>query len=191
MGQFEASSATKLFERVPGQAYLEEWTKILAHVPENAEEIKEASYVIFRLSKDWFALSTLAFSNIGSERTINLLPYHEDPAILGIVNLQGQLRLCFSMHILLGVEAEEKKTKEESTHYKRLLAISNESDLWTFPADEVLSVVSLDVSKTANVPVNLLNAKENYLKSVFTFNEKKIYIIDEEMLFMSLRRRLT
>lgn len=174
----------KLLDRVPEPAYLEEWTKLLAQSPKKIEETKESSFVVFRLSKEWFALPPVAFSEIVTQSKINAIPIHNDPSILGIVNLRGQLRFCFSMHVLLGIEkTTNKDQQEEQSYYSRLLAVSNGGDIWTFPVDEVEGVLQFDFSNISNVPVNLLHSKENYLKGVVNWNEKKIYIIDENILF--------
>ena len=113
---------------------------------------------------------------------------------MGVVNIQGQLRLCFSLHTLLGLEREAKEEKLATvfgSHYPRLLAITEGNELFTFPAEEVEGVYQFDLSKMTNVPVNILNSRENYTKGVIKWNEKNIYIINEDMLFLSLRGRMS
>ena len=188
----EIISANKLFDRPPDISYLEEWTQLLAHPAEKTEENKETSIVVFRLSNEWFSLSTLIFSEISVQHVINPIPCQKNSLLLGIVNLKGQLRICFSMQELLGIKKETKTFRKKilSSHYPRLGAISDGSSLWTFPIEEVDGIYQFDLSTMSNVPVNVLNSKENYLKGAITLNEKKIYIISEELLFQSLRSKI-
>jgi chemotaxis-related protein WspD len=194
MGNFHVTSSTKLFERLAQKQYLEEWTKLLALPQENLEETNESSLVVFRVAKEWFGLSALVFAEIGAQRTINLITYPNDPFILGVVNVQGQLRLCFSLQVLFSLENQAKEDRSEKqatgSHYPRLLILTQGNDLFTFPVEEVESVYQFDLSKMSNVPINIFKTRENYLKGVIRKNEKNIYVINEEMLFLSLRRRM-
>jgi len=184
-------SMNKLFDRAPDPSYLEEWSKLLAESSEQFEEVKEFPVVAFRLYNEWFGLSALIFSEIASQRTINEIPYHNNPILLGIVNLRGQLRLCFSMHLLLGMTNDlELASNGSKTQYPRLLAITEQNEVWTFPVEEVEGILQIDLTKMSNIPVNVLNSKENFLKGVVNWDDKKIYVINEELLFMTLRRKL-
>lgn len=185
MENFGNNSANKLFERMPELTYLEEWASLLAQVPEKDAEIKETSLVIFRLSDEWFALPTLIFSEIGAQYTINSMPYYHDPAILGVINLKGQLRVCFSLHVLLDLK------KSPLVNFPRFLAISDKNEIWTTPVDEVKGIYQYDLSLLSNVPVDFANMRENFLKGVINWNEKNIYLINDEILFSSLRRRIS
>lgn len=192
MEKFGIISADKLFDRAPDESYLEEWSALLARPAEREEEAKEISLVVFRLSKDWFALPALLFYEISMLRTINSIDFH-DPIVLGVINLRGQLRFCFSLHALLEIEKGPDTKFEALTaklHYPRLLAIKDEKEIWTFPVEEVDGVYPLDLSKMSNVPVNVLDLPENYIKGVIKREEKKIYIINEEILFKGFRRRI-
>lgn len=194
MENFEVKSAHKLFERPPQKDYLEEWSKLLAQPTEQQLETNDTSLVIFRLENEWFGLSALVFSEIGVQRTINLIPYQNDSIVLGVVNVNGQLRLCFSLHDLLGIKKVNREKSEKmkfGAHYPRMLTITEGIELFTFPVEEVESVYQFDLSKMTNVPVNVLNSKENYLKGLISWNDKNIFIINEELLFLSLHRRLS
>ena len=183
-------SALKLFDRPYNIKYLEEWEAIISEVPEAAQDYKEIPVVVFRLGDQWFGLAVNAFLEIATLRKINTIPHKTDPVILGIVNLRGQLRICFSLHKLLDVE-ESVSLAEDRVYYSRLVAISCEEGTWTFVVNEVDSIYTVDFLHLSNIPVNISLARENYLKGVAEINDRKVYIIDEEMLFNSLKRRLS
>lgn len=184
-------SASRLFNRTPEKAYLREWAEVLAQPAENLQDSKETSVVIFRLADQWFSLPTLLFSEIASERTINKIPHQNHSILLGVVNLRGQLRLCFSMHRLL--EVEQRVDPIHNTlkkGYPRLLAITDGEEIWTFPVEEVDRVGEIDNSKISNVPVNVSNSQENCLKGILHLNRKKIHVIDQELFLVNLKRNL-
>lgn len=183
-------SINKLFDRPLDAIYLQEWAKLLAQPPEPLQYVKETALVFFRLSEEWFALPALVFSEIASDRVINQLPYRLNSITLGVVNLRGQIRTCFSLHALLNIKPQEITSKNSSKKYPRLVAIKDDKDIWTFPVDEVEGVYLCDLSMMTNVPVNILNSKENYLKGIIKEHDKKIYVIEEEILFLGLRRKL-
>lgn len=190
------TTANKLFDRFPDPLYLEECTRQLAQPQEVvSEEVKESSFVVFRLSNEWFGLSALVFSEIATMRAVNILPHKMDPILLGVVNLRGQLCISFSLHVLLGLDEKEQETKSvekrSKIHYSRLIAISYEKQIFTFPVDDVDSVFQFDLSKMMNVPVNISHSKENFLKGVVILQDKRINIINEEILFSTLLRRLS
>ena len=74
-------------------------------------------------------------------------------------------------------------------HYARMITLSKESEVWTFPVDEVDSVYQFESSKMSNVPANILYSKENFLKGVINLGDRKVNILDEEILFAVLSRR--
>lgn len=186
-------SIDKIFDRAPNEAYLEEWTKIVAASPEKKkEETRETSFVLFRLDKEWFALSTLIFYEIGEERPINPLPQEKESDWLGLANQHGQLRLCFSMHHLLGLKERPFRQQKKMMMYRypRLLAITDNHGIWAFPVDEVDGVYLFDLFQLTPIPLTIFNSKLNCLKGLLRWNEKKIYVIDELMIFKNLHESL-
>lgn len=185
-------SANKLFDRTPEVSYLEEWKALLALPSEREVEAKETSHVVFCLRNEWFAMQTLAFFEISELHAINPIPYHHDETLIGVVNLRGQLRLCFSLHVLLGLENNpvDQPEKMLKMRYPRLMAVTDDQEIWVFPVESVEGIYQFDLSKMENVPINMLSLKENYLQGIIKFNEKRIYILDDTALFANLRRRL-
>ncbi len=185
-------SVSKLFDRPPETSYLEEWVKLLSQSLQEMEVYNETSFVVFRLANELFAISALVFVEITPERAYSTIPCSYDPIMLGVVNMRGQLRLCFSLQALLGFEKEaaydfESKTASSPNHF--MLAITDKNNTWAFSVDDVVGVSSFDLKHMSNVPVNLLNSQDNYLKGMFKLNEKNVFVLDEDLLFQDLRRR--
>ncbi|QLH34759.1 MAG: hypothetical protein HWD61_00335 [Parachlamydiaceae bacterium] len=46
-------------------------------------------------------------------------------------------------------------------------------------------IYQYDLSLLSNVPVDFANMRENFLKGVINWNEKNIYLINDEILFLA------
>ena len=72
--------------------------------------------------------------------------------------------------------------------YQRLILISDEKESWALIVSEVYGVYQLAKVSISKVPVNVQKAQIAYTKGVFEWQEKYVGILDEKLLFSSLRR---
>ena len=63
------------------------------------------SVLIFRLGEEWLAFRTQAIAEVTTPRPVHRVPHRSNQVFVGLVNLQGQVQLCVSLHGLLGVSA--------------------------------------------------------------------------------------
>ncbi len=184
-------SANKLLDRKPDPAYIAEWTELLQREMAAEREGDEQSVVVFRLDGEWLALKTALFAEIAHVRPIHRIPHRSGPLLLGMINLRGQLRLCVSLHHLLQLEEGVKEQKEGGhRQYARMVAIRKGDEQWIFPVDEVYGNFRTRVAKLENVPVTVAKSTANYLRGVMAWEGKSVGLLDEELLFQSLRRSL-
>ena len=61
------------------------------------EEQDTHSVVVFRLASEWFALPTLVLDEVSEQRMIHSLPHRRNAAVLGLVNVRGELLICASL----------------------------------------------------------------------------------------------
>lgn len=183
----EVISAKTLLDRKPDESYIAEWTALLQQQAALEGEADEQSVVIFRLAGEWLALSTAVFAEIAHTRVLHRIPHRSGFLLLGLLNMRGQLRLCVSLHKLLELE-EILQTKGQRRQYSRLIAIRKGEERWTFPVDEVFGVMRFKKGVIQNVPVTVAKSTANYLRGVMVLEGKSIGILDEELLFQSLRR---
>lgn len=189
--QEKVISANRLLDREPDEAYLSEWTSLLQR--EAAAEIEKnaQSVVIFRLTGEWLAIATDIFAEIAHTRIVHRVPHRSGPLLLGVVNLRGHLRLLISLHKLLDLEEETHVEKVERKQYARLVAIRKGADFWTFPVDEVYGNYVFAKADLQNVPVTITKSTANFLRGVVAWEGRSVGVIDEELLFQSLKRSLT
>ena len=66
---------------------------------------KRSACLIFRLGPEWLAFRTQTIAEVTTPRPVHRVPHRTNEVFLGLVNLQGQVQLCVSLHGLLGVAA--------------------------------------------------------------------------------------
>lgn len=185
----EPPCALHLLDRKADSRYLAEWTQLLQKERVSAEELHENSVVIFRLHKEWLALSTLIFSEVAETRPIHRIPHRSGKILLGVVNLRGQLHLCVALDKLLEIEPPDSSTNGSSSKaYRRMLEIKKNEERWIFPVDEVYGILRIDSKAMQNVPVTVAKSTANFLKGVFYWKNKSVGYLDEELLLSSLKR---
>jgi|694.fasta_scaffold27212_4 chemotaxis-related protein WspD len=178
----ELDYATRLLDRPADDAYLADWTDLLRKEREEKKEKAEISIVIFCLFNEWLALPTLIFVEISPIRKILRIPHVKNQSFLGLVNLQGQLKLALALHHILGIE------KTDQYAYSHLLAIRQKNTQWIFPVSGVDGIYKISMDQLQNPPVTVAKSSTNYLKGLFSWKEKVVGLIDEQSLFSSLQR---
>ena len=143
-----AAAARTFFDRPAPEGYLADWSLWLArsvgrnagekqgdegeNEPQSHEE--KVSVLIFRLGTEWLAFHTRTVAEVTTPRPVHRVPHRTNEVFLGLVNLQGQVQLCVSLHGLLGVTVVSTPARLVVLHDR------NRAESWVFAADEVLGV---------------------------------------------------
>jgi chemotaxis-related protein WspD len=183
-------SGHALLDRKPPAGYLEKWAEALS--AEKDTGIKDAVPVlVFRLGQEWMALGTDIFREVAEMGNIHKIPHCNDAVLMGLVNIRGELQLCFSLHVLLGIEtAEDSPPPSGKKISKRMLVAERDKSCWIFPVDEIYGIHRYDQNDLRNVPATISKAAATYTKGVFRLEEKNIGHLDDALLFGALNRRL-
>lgn len=178
-----------LFERPPSADYLEEWTNVLRKQEVIDYEPGALSVVVFRIGQEWLALKTIIFKEIIHRRVIHRIPHRSGKILKGLVNLDGELQLCIALNELFEIGMDPFSLSPKFSYQKnRMIAIKKDQDLWVFAVDEIEGIHAWEESRIENIPVNVAKSTINYLKGIMNTDQKSIALIDEELLFYSLRR---
>ncbi len=178
----------ELLQRAPPQDYIEEWTDVLMKkivTPKKSGD--NISILVFRLGIEWFALKTAVFQEIMHVRTIHSMPHYNSSILRGIVNLNGELQLCVALERLLEINTSvpiSPKVIDDS----RMMAIGKPGELWVIVVNEIDGIYNCDLSMMDNVPVTLAKSPVNYLKGLFLLKRRNVGLLDEELLFHSIKR---
>jgi chemotaxis-related protein WspD len=189
-----ATAARTFFDRRAPEGYLADWSRWLADPSGGAcgdeTEIEDdhallhgeaVSVLIFRLGEEWLAFRIQAIAEVTLPRPVHRVPHRSNSVLTGLVNLQGQVQLCISLHGLLGVTAPAKSS--------RLIVLRDpdRTETWAFAADEVLGVNRVSRSQWRSVPSTLINPAVGFSQAVLSWNGRSVGLLDEQRVFTALR----
>ena len=186
-----AAGGRSLLEREPPADYLREWTQTLAEEKDEDEAEDALSVLIFRLGREWLALPTHVCQEVAEMRPIHILPHRSGPVLLGLVNIRGQIRLCVSLRELLGLEPADDSGR--TTHHKNprcLVVIARGRDHWVLLVDEIYGVQRFHHSAVRDAPVTVAKATPGLTQGVIAWQEKGVGYLDDELLFLALRKEI-
>lgn len=171
----------EVFEKRIPEGYIEQWTRVLSGDVEPVSKTSQ-SIISFRLHKEWFSLSTRNFIEVSQIKSIHKIPHQTNGLILGVVNVGGAVRLCFSLSNLLGVSNDEFEQVIPRGVYKRYLVVQISDTDYVFPVDEVGGVYRYDPEDLKQVPVTIEAEKADLLLGVLDIEGNKVACIDTEKL---------
>ena len=183
-----AKSGLSLLHREPPEGYLTENAEALSIVKD--EDTAETSgAVVFRISKEWLALSSRVFVSVLELRKIRSVPHRSGKYFKGLSSLQGEIVPVVSVRELLGLEKEYLTEEEKGFRvYSRFICLDRGVGRWIFEADEVLGVHHYLTDALLDAPATVSKAPAAYTKGLFDLDEKRVSLLDEELLFEAFNR---
>lgn len=176
-------------EQTASDEYRRQWAEIIAR-PKESEPTDTISLAIFRLGNHVLALRTAVFKRILEPRPIHPIPHRNTNIVLGLVALQGELQLAFSLTQLLRLKTEPLTSGGRKRTLPRMALIEKQGERWVFPVDEMLGLHQLTSDAAMAVPSDENDPSTTYLTSMFELDERVVHRIDDELLFAGLKRSL-
>jgi chemotaxis-related protein WspD len=128
------SAAQRLLHRSPPEAYVAELTALLAK-PLPASRAADRSLVLFSIGDERLALPTRDVAEVAvAPQAPRRVPHRSSAAFAGLLNLHGQLELCFWLEPLLGAP----RATERARWYALVIAFAGQR--WVVLADHVEGV---------------------------------------------------
>ncbi len=184
-----APRALELFDREPPAGYVDYWTNLLAQVPET-EDKDLIPVVIFRLGTEWLALPVKVIHEFTEPVAIHRIPHRSSGVLLGIASVRGTLRLAVSLHSLLEIEPENRSAAAGKKTHARMTVLRKGDEAYVTPMDEVLCIHPLSKEQISPPPVTVAKAEFTHTKGVFSYEERSVALLDEELIFYHIGRRL-
>jgi chemotaxis-related protein WspD len=179
-----AAAGRTLMERTAPGGYLSEQTANVASAAKPAQRA-DRSLLIMRLADEWLGLDTSAVTEVVTDRTIHRIPHRTGGAVLGLVNVHGQLQLAASLHKVVGLA--ESTTRSPT---RRLVVTKREQENWVFPVDEVFNAVGFSRDDIQAAPMTVTAALGTHTRGVVDWRDKKVGYLSIESLYAALRRTL-
>ncbi|MCI0507919.1 MAG: chemotaxis protein CheW [Gammaproteobacteria bacterium] len=166
-----------LEKRIP-DGYIEQWTRVISANPEPVSKTSR-SIIYFRIGEEWFSLSTRNFIEVSQLKSVHNIPHRSRNLIIGVINIGGSVRLCFSLGFLLGVtQTDEHKRVGPRGIYKRYLVVQIDKKDYVFPVDEVGGVHRYDPEDLIQVPATVEAEKAQLLLGILDIDGKNVACID-------------
>lgn len=149
-----------------------------------AGESDTESAVIFRVGSEWFALSALLLDEIMGMRAIHSLPHRRNPALLGLVNVRGELLVCISIARLLGGEGGPLPQG-------RLVVVRHAGGRMAFPVDEVQHTHRYHPDELMPAPATIAKSASAFTMGLLSWKDRMVGCLDERLVLEALDRSLT
>jgi chemotaxis-related protein WspD len=189
--EISVSPVDLLLHRTSPPDYVQAWETSLGREKDTHERSPHHAIVIFVLGGEHLALSSLVVGQITMMRRVHRVPHTKSPVIRGVVNINGRLRIFISLGALLEIGGKSRSSGPHEAFIDfPMIMIEQNSEVWTFAVDKILGVFHCDLNDLKNVPVTVAKSAANYVKGVLNWRDKQVALLDEELLFFSLRRNL-
>jgi chemotaxis-related protein WspD len=186
-----AAAARKIFEgRSLPPDYLEEWCHHFAQPPPARQMPGHASVLVFRVGSEALSLPIGVIDEICQPVMIHRLPHCAQAILRGIVNIHGQLRLCFSLAELLGIDDSQFEWKEKHRVFPRMMLVRHNESHFALLVDEVVGSLRYGLEEVLPVPSSISRALTKFMRGIVREEEKTIGLLDEERVFQALEKSL-
>jgi chemotaxis-related protein WspD len=189
-----ANIGRQLLERPIPENYHHEWSELFSGERGESDTLTSTetlTVVIFRLQREWLALSTGVFQETISPSSIHTLPHRSNQILRGLVNIRGELQLCVSLTDLLNLEtADTPVTALSPVVYPRMVVVEKADSVWVFPVDELYGVQRFYADELRDTPNSMTATNHSFTKGFFSWRGKSLGYLDEELLFTTLDQKV-
>jgi len=174
----------QLLDREPPDGYGEGWLEAL----EALRVTPGTTVLVFRVAGDeLLALPATVLHEVLEWRVIRPIPHQRDGPLLGLVNLGGDLQLCVSIEVLLGLP---KPDSAVCPPRGRLLAVGANSIEWAILVQDALTLHEVPDDDLGPPPATVTASASPYVRGLFTWRGRHVGLLDEELVLATLRRRI-
>jgi chemotaxis-related protein WspD len=186
-----AAAAAALLDRKGPSDYLAECSRHVAQaIPVRQADADSA--VVFRIGAEWLALPTPVLREVVALRAIHALPNRRDGVVQGVANVRGELLVCVSIAAVLGLaHATGAGLGRQGAALRRLVVLGLDGRGLGFVVDDIHGIHRFDPCTLTPVPATVAQAAASYSRAVLPWRDHAIGLLDEQLLFHTLRRSLS
>ncbi len=150
------------------------------------EQRRTRSAMLVRVGSEWFALPMLALDQVIEWRAIHSLPHRRNAALLGLVNVRGQLLICVSLARLLGVTEDAAA----ETSGQRMVVMRGAGGRVVLPVDEVQHNCRFHESELLATPATTRRALASFTVGLIKADKGLAVLLDGDRLADAVEQSL-
>jgi chemotaxis-related protein WspD len=175
----------ELLERSAPADYLDWWTELLAAKNKDTGPAATTPYLVFRVGQSWLALRAVVLREIMQPGVIRSVPHRRSDVLLGLTVVRGEIYPCASLHALIG-----DATLDGSAPTVRFLVARHQGGDWVLPVDEVSGIHDVPEEAVESLPATLAHTGGVYTMGIAQCGDHPVGLVDEDMLFSALERKI-
>ena len=134
---------------------------------------------MFRVNDEWFALPSRCLHEIAEKRSIHRIPRNKNTDIRGVVNISGEVRICYSLKSILGVKDSSKAgSKSNDITAGRFIVTILNDEYYVFDVEQVNGLSLYSENEVLPVPATLQYSGGNMISAVINQNKNNIAVLD-------------
>jgi chemotaxis-related protein WspD len=182
------TSTGRLLDREVTEECLRESTAFVA-ARKGLIERGTKSVVLFRIGQEWLALPTGVVQEVSGPCTVRTMPDRRDGILSGVINVRGELLLCVSLSVLLGLDQVGGASATAASD--RLLICKYSEGRLAFPVSEVYGLHRYHPRDLRDAPATLTRASGGaYTLGLMPWGERIVGCLDDELMFYALNKAL-
>ncbi|MGV6825843.1 MAG: chemotaxis protein CheW [bacterium] len=132
---------------------------------------------VIKLGNTLVAFEPGTIQQVSGFSRIHTIPNRSNPILRGLVNIDGELRICVSLGRLMAIPHQATSADENirKAIHERLVTIKTLSGYWVIPVSEVIGHQLLNPGEPTQ-PVDTLAATK-YTKSVMLFDDQPVLLL--------------
>jgi chemotaxis-related protein WspD len=150
------------------------------------QRVAGKSAIVFRVAGEWLALPAGVFQEITPIKPVHSLPHRRDALVSGLVNVRGELLICVSLPMVLGLAAPVETALSTARH----AVVGRGADRYVFAAEEVAGVHRYEDAALRPVPATLAHAQAVHTRGLLQWKERPVGLLDDALLQHSVNRGL-
>jgi chemotaxis-related protein WspD len=180
-------AARRLLDRPLPRGYREDWAATFAVPPPTAASRDLRTAIVFRVAAEWFGWPSAFLHEVITRRPAHSIPHRHSQAVLGLINVRGELLILVSLPRLLGVSEETVSTAGRVV-FPRLLVVGAADRRIAFAVDEVHGLVQFGAQDLTDVPATLAGTQKSQSTAILRWNGEIVGLLDPARLLPSIER---
>lgn len=178
--EFAAIGRTLFHREVPPEI-LDERTAA-ACTPAAGETPGTLAVIVFRLMDEWLALPAACLQEVTEKRTIHTVPGRSNKIFRGLVNINGELLLCFSALEFLRLDGDGDIQAAVCPDGERMMVLAGRGQRLVLTAGEIRGVHRILPAQLEAPPATLTRTPKAFTRGIFYWSGRPVCLLDENEL---------